>query len=552
MVRFSLEILPPDAAIESAVLSLYVTNVWDRTVNQSILLCPLTSAWDASNVTWLVRQGGDVPWNAPGGDYLDAVASVPVSDAAAGAWITFAVPPEIVSNWARDPASNHGWLLKPTADGDPGYKFHWADNVVLASANASDPALRPKLEITYSSTSNVKPLVCVVAPTNRAVAAPGFDLRVKAGAADPDGSVAGVEFFVNGVAAGAAPAAPYECLWRNVPPGRHAITAVATDSAGARTTSEVVTVEAAWTVYEASMDADPGWTLTAPWAFGVPQGGDCYGAHPDPSAGYTGSNVIGYNLDGPYSFTDTTLYAVTPVFDCSAFVSTRLDFWQWLGVGPGANDAVEIEASDDGVTWMRLWRSDPEDSWTMTPGGNWQPVSLDLSALADGKTNVQVRWSMGPLAASYELCGWNLDDVRVTGIRVAKAPDANTNGLGDDWEACYFPGTNANGAADSDGDGAPNLHEFVAGTDPRDPANAPALAIAVSNGTARVRMPTAPPGPFHTGVERTYDLEACGGLAGSWSNVPGFVRRPATGTDLVYTNLTGDPARFFRARIRIE
>ena len=50
----------------------------------------------------------------------------------------------------------------------------------------------------------------------------------------------------------------------------------------------------------------------------------------------------------------------------------------------------------------------------------------------------------------------------------AANPDANANGLPDQWENQYFPGQTLNPLADADGDGTSNLMEYVAGTNPTD------------------------------------------------------------------------------------
>ena len=78
---------------------------------------------------------------------------------------------------------------------------------------------------------------------------------------------------------------------------------------------------------------------------------------------------------------------------------------------------------------------------------------------------------------------------------LASAPvtDANSNGMGDTWERA-FNLTDPSG--DADGDGASNLAEFMAGTDPRDASSSPSVdgelvlnaTKTVSGGTTTLRL----------------------------------------------------------------
>jgi hypothetical protein len=69
------------------------------------------------------------------------------------------------------------------------------------------------------------------------------EIRIAAAAVDPDGRIAKVEFLAGPLRIGEAVEPPYECVWRNVSQaGSYALTARATDDAGAETVSAAVTV----------------------------------------------------------------------------------------------------------------------------------------------------------------------------------------------------------------------------------------------------------------------------------------------------------------------
>lgn len=164
-----------------------------------------------------------------------------------------------------------------------------------------------------------------------------------------------------------------------------------------------------------NMDSDPQWQTEGDWAWGEPQGNDG-----DPSNGYTGSNVYGYNLAGDYSNNLSPTNLTTNAIDCSDLTDVSINFMRWLGVESASYDHASFEASDDGSVWTTIWEHDggtlSETSWTQT--------SYDVSQIADGCATVYFRWVMGSTDSSVTYCGWNIDDVEIWGVSTSPLPTA--------------------------------------------------------------------------------------------------------------------------------
>jgi hypothetical protein len=149
------------------------------------------------------------------------------------------------------PATNRVLIAQITTDGILDYEL----NIQLGTPTggvqkfvASNPLLWDGVqEVTLSSLSgrlfpgNVKPTVSITAPAAGSHSITGDVVAISADAADADGSVASVQFFVDGISVGTDVTAPYSVNYTGVA-GNHAITAVATDNSGATTTSAAVNV----------------------------------------------------------------------------------------------------------------------------------------------------------------------------------------------------------------------------------------------------------------------------------------------------------------------
>jgi hypothetical protein len=146
------------------------------------------------------------------------------------------------------------------------------------------------------------------------------------------------------------------------------------------------------------------------WAFGHPTGS---GSHNhDPSNGYTGTNVCGYNLTGDYTKNMPARYLTTTALNCAGMSGAELRFRRWLGVDGPAYARAAVEASNDGSTWTTIWQNP-----TASSDNAWLSMRYNISAVADNQPTVYIRWVMGPTtstATTYP--GWNVDDVEVWGV----------------------------------------------------------------------------------------------------------------------------------------
>jgi subtilisin-like proprotein convertase family protein len=159
-----------------------------------------------------------------------------------------------------------------------------------------------------------------------------------------------------------------------------------------------------------NMDTDPGWDLTGQWAWGEPVGSGS--KNRDPHSGFTGANVVGYNLFGNYGNDIAAKPITTEAIDCTGFSNVQLRFMRWLGVEPSAYDQAAVEVSNDGSSWTAVWRH---------RGGEiretaWSEQTYDISSIADNQPTVFIRWVMGATDSTEAYPGWNIDDVEVSGI----------------------------------------------------------------------------------------------------------------------------------------
>jgi glycosidase len=162
-------------------------------------------------------------------------------------------------------------------------------------------------------------------------------------------------------------------------------------------------------------------------------------------------------------------------------------------------------------------------------GGMNKPLTL---VFTNAVTNSQLQVLFTPV----------VDNARISGLQVRKIGDvaSDNDGIPDWWRLAYFghalglASDHSRGSDDADGDGVSNLNEFLAGTDPLNPASVfKVTEVAVIGGDVLVSCSTV--------TNRTYQLQRRDSLdaTSSWTNIA----QPVIGTGgvLVLTD-SGSPA----------
>lgn len=145
------------------------------------------------------------------------------------------------------------------------------------------------------------------------------------------------------------------------------------------------------------------------------------------------------------------------------------------------------------------------------------------------------------------------DNPRLSGISVRKLADvtSDADGIPDWWRLGYFghatgqAGDHSRATDDADADGATNLHEYLAGTDPL-------VSASVFRITNVAAVGNDPQVSCTTALNRAYQLQRCDSLdaAADWSDVGPLVN--GTGGVVVLSDPggVGNGTRYYRVQVR--
>ena len=245
----------------------------------------------------------------------------------------------------------------------------------VATDNAAATTTSAALSVTVSPAANQTPTVSLTAPANGATFTAPATMTVSANASDSDGSIAKVDFFAGTTLIGTDTTSPYSISWSNVVAGSYSLTAVATDNAGATTTSaarSVTVTPAANQAPTVSLTAPAnGATFTAPATITV-------SANASDSDGtiakvdfFAGAALIGTDTTSPHSISWSNVaagtYSLTAVATDNASATTT-----------SAARSVTVTAPANQAPTVSL--TAPANGATFT-----EPATITVSANASGQ-----------------------------------------------------------------------------------------------------------------------------------------------------------------------
>lgn len=176
-----------------------------------------------------------------------------------------------------------------------------------------------------------------------------------------------------------------------------------------------------------------------------------------------------------------------------------------------------------------------------SPGSSWTSWNSKPAINGDGKTVTFQSWSSGLVPNDLN----RVQDVFATALSPWGTMDSDGDGIPDLWMTHYFghptgqAGDHSQAQDDADGDGMTNLQEFLAGTDPTDPASVLHIQIAPVVSSTNVTLSwLAVPG-------KSYQVQYKNNLSDPlWLNMPGNIS--VVGTQGYFTVPADQPNRFYR------
>ena len=208
---------------------------------------------------------------------------------------------------------------------------------------------------------------------------------------------------------------------------------------------------------------------------------------------------------------------------------------------PSAPYVSALSQSKLSVTWPAL-EGFNIDHYELYVDSSTTPVSVTNNIWA---ATGLVAGTTHSFKLAYQLADGQRSPLSAPSSGTTWSEDDNLDGLPDDWQGLYWGSDPSNWPApnvDSDGDGATNLQEFLAGTDPTDPNSVLRVQLVSTGQGAHLRWNSQPGFMYQVQVTQTLG-------AGFWTNA-GTPRFAAGTTDSTLMNGTSSTAYYRVIRLR--
>jgi glycosidase len=360
---------------------------------------------------------------------------------------------------------------------------------------------------TTSTLDTIPPAISINSPTNSAVVSSNL---LMTGTASDNVTVQKVEIRLDAgpwVAASGIALWSYSLNTSNFLNGPHQIYARATDTSGLSATNSIsvrfINVPggylqrfAAGNPSNAVDCAANTWPLDVPYSFG--------------SFGYSGGTT------GYVANTITGICASAQIlYQRERYSTNSSGFFFQFDCPAGVYETTLLEAET-------YWSSVSQRVFNVFIQGNQVLTNFDILQAAGGKnlpltrvftnsvTNSQLQVLFTPI----------VDNARLSGIQVRKIADvfSDTDGIPDWWRLAYFghalgqAADKSRGTDDADGDGASNLSEFLAGTDPTS-ASAVFMITRVDVVGQDIQVKCS------TVANKSYQLQRQDSVSSAWGNI---------------------------------
>ncbi|HEY4240078.1 MAG TPA: hypothetical protein VGM88_09695 [Kofleriaceae bacterium] len=192
-------------------------------------------------------------------------------------------------------------------------------------------------------------------------------------------------------------------------------------------------------------DQDPfanGWTtgtsdgMPSPWTWGTPTSGAT-----DPHAAFSGTKIIGQNIDGDYAASSSS-YLASPKISTGNYSDVHVQYRRWLAVEDSQFDQARITANGEEI-WVNATQNLGDSSSLQHIDKEWRFIDVPVNFHTHGH-DVTIGWDLTS-DGGLQFGGWSIDDVCIV---------ANPNAICGDG-AVESPESCDAGSANSDDAGTP-------------------------------------------------------------------------------------------------